>query len=70
MDPKVTLQTLIAWAPTPAKRPELGVGQSPSVGLPSLRTLGHQSGKGTGTPFPASTAAAPASFASEPPNYS
>ena len=72
LDPKTTSQTsvwscLTARAPTPA-----GGGQSPSggpVGLPSPQRPGHPSGKGTGTPFPASTAAVPASFASDPPNY-
>lgn len=78
VDPKVTLQTSV-WsclaARAPAQRNALSwvQGQSLSrglVGWPSPQRRGHQSGKGTGAPFPASTAAVPASFASDPPNYS
>lgn len=58
VNPKVTLQTSPSGTPRP-------IG---GAGVPA--DTGHQSGKGTGAPFPASTAAAPASFASDLPNYS
>lgn len=43
---------------------------APAVGAQRYLGWGHQPGKGPGAPFPASAAAVPASFASDPPNYS
>lgn len=60
-DPKVTLQS----SPSETPQPVRGAG-----GAPVPADTGHQAGEGTGAPFPASTAAAPASFASDLPNYS
>lgn len=61
--PPAGAETPLSWA----------LGQSlPRVpaALPSLQRLGHQSGKATGAPFPASPAAAHAFPALDPPNYS
>lgn len=60
---RCTAETPLGWA----------LGQSLPVvpaALPALQRPGHQAGKASGAPFPASTAAAPAFLALDPPNYS
>lgn len=71
MDPKATLQNQPRCTGThPTETSRAGCRSRARLWGQSLLRPGHQSGKGTGAPFPASTTAAPASFSSDPPNYS